>query len=53
MLGDPLPDTGAPAVFDFFIVTARPTKVDHLFVDHRLGVWTPAVYACLQSRAKP
>jgi GNAT superfamily N-acetyltransferase len=41
----------ALAVFDFFILSARPTKVARLFVDARLGVWTPAVYACLKDRA--
>ena len=51
MVGDTLPDAGAPAVFDFFIMKAQPTKVERLFVDSRLGVWTPAVYACLRSPA--
>jgi hypothetical protein len=47
MLGDSLPEIGAPAVLDFFILKDRPSKVDEVFVDSRLGVWTPAVYACL------
>jgi hypothetical protein len=51
MLGDSLRDIGAPAVFDFFIVKARPKKVERLFVDARLRVWIPAVYACLEDRA--
>jgi hypothetical protein len=51
MVGDSLPDIGAPAVVDFFIVKTRPTRVKRLFVDSRLGVWTPAVYACLKNRA--
>jgi hypothetical protein len=51
MIGDSLRDIGAPAVFDFFILKARPLKVERLFVDARLGVWTPTVYACLADRA--
>ena len=51
MLGDSLLGIGEPAVFDFFILKTRPTKVEHLFVDARLGVWTPAVYACLRGTA--
>jgi hypothetical protein len=51
MIGDTLPIQGVPAIFDFFIVKARPTKVERVFVDGRLGVWTPDVYACLQVRA--
>jgi hypothetical protein len=47
MLGDPLRGIGAPAILDFFILKERPDKIDHLFVDSRLGVWTPSVYACL------
>ena len=48
MTGDILPGKAAPAIFDFFILKAHPTKVDHIFVDSHLGVWTPEVYACLQ-----
>ena len=51
MIGDSLRGKGAPAVFDFFMIKARPTKVERVFVDARLGVWTPEVYACLQIRA--
>jgi hypothetical protein len=47
MLGDSLQGIGAPAILDFYILKDRPGKIDHLFVDSRLGVWTPAVYACL------
>jgi hypothetical protein len=47
LVGDSLWEVGAPAVFDFFIGKTRPTKIERLFVDSRLGVWTPAVYACL------
>lgn len=50
MTGDILPGKGVPAIFDFFILKARPAKVEHIFVDGRLGVWTPEVYACLQPR---
>lgn len=51
MIGNTLAGKGVPAVFDFFMVQARPTKVERVFVDARLGVWTPEVYACLQIRA--
>jgi hypothetical protein len=51
MLGDSLGGVGAPAVLDFFVVKERPRRVERLFVDSRLGVWTPAVYACLGKRA--
>ena len=51
MIGDSLGGIGAPAVFDFFIVKKRPTKVERLFVDAQRGVWTPPVYACLRDRA--
>jgi hypothetical protein len=51
ILGDSLLDIGAPAILDFFILKDRPSKIDHLFVDSPLGVWTPAVYACLGVRA--
>jgi len=51
MLGDSLLEIGAPAIMDFFIRKDRPSKVHHVFVDSRLGVWTPAVYACLGVRA--
>jgi hypothetical protein len=51
MLGDSLRKIGAPAILDFFIVTERPHKVERVFVDSHLGVWTPPVYACLRERA--
>jgi hypothetical protein len=51
MLGDSLGGRGAPAILDFYILKDRPTKVERIFVDSRLGVWTPATYACLRVRA--
>ena len=51
MQGDSLRGIGAPAILEFFIVKERPKKVERLFVDSRLGVWTPGVYACLGERA--
>ena len=51
MLGDSLRGIGAPAILDFFILRNRPQRVDRVFVDSRLGVWTPGVYACLEARA--
>jgi hypothetical protein len=51
MVGDSLREVGAPAILDFFIVKDRADKVERLFVDSRLGVWTPAVYACLEDKA--
>ena len=51
MVGDSLPGMAAPAVLEFFILKDRPRKVHYVFVDSRLGVWTPAVYACLGVRA--
>ena len=51
MLGDSLRGIGAPAILDFFILRDRPQRIERVFVDSRLGVWTPAVYACLQERA--
>lgn len=50
MVGEALRASGAPPVLDFFIMKGRPTKVERIFVDARLGVWTPAVYACLHPR---
>jgi hypothetical protein len=47
ILGDSLVGIAAPAILDFFILKDRPSKIDHLFVDSRLGVWTPSIYACL------
>jgi hypothetical protein len=51
MVGDSLREVGAPAILDFLIVKDRADKVERLFVDSRLGVWTPAVYACLEDKA--
>jgi hypothetical protein len=47
MIGDTLARDGTLAVFHFFILEARPTRVQSVFVDASLGVWTPEVYACL------
>jgi hypothetical protein len=51
MLGDSLGGIGAPAILDFYILKDRPKKVERIFVDSRLGVWTPATYECLGVRA--
>jgi hypothetical protein len=51
MLGDSLRGIGAPAILDFYILKDRPKTVERIFVDSRLGVWTPATYECLGVRA--
>ena len=48
LVGDTLADKATPAVLDFFILAKGPTRVQSVFVDARLGVWTPQVYACLR-----
>jgi hypothetical protein len=50
MHGDSLGGIGAPAIFDFYILKDHPDKVERVFVDSRLGVWTPATYECLGVR---
>ena len=51
MQGDSLGGIGEPAILDFYILKDRPTKVERVFVDSRLGVWTSATYECLGVRA--
>ncbi|MFL4992858.1 MAG: hypothetical protein ACJ8A6_11780 [Gemmatimonadales bacterium] len=46
----PAPARRRPAVFDLVILKAHPTKIESVFVDVRLGVWTPEVYECLDVR---
>jgi hypothetical protein len=46
-VGGPVPGSQRPAVVEFYIRPARPTKVATFFADARLGVWNDRVRACM------
>jgi hypothetical protein len=48
VVGDVLHADTVRAVWEFWIAEAPEPKLTRFFADSRLGVWTPAVYACLE-----
>jgi hypothetical protein len=46
-VGELLPGDQRPAVVEFHIRPARPTKVAIIFADARTGVWNDTVRACM------